>query len=217
MPVHADRPDPPCPAEPAPAREALPLSCTAFAGSTRIATGDLASVVRAALSARQDVASAPVLVFVDRDARIVDIDEQGCPHGDGLAPGRTAASGQPDRALAAPAPRRPGRPRLGVVAREVTLLPRHWEWLAGQPGGASVALRRLVETARRAGAGADRRRLAREATYRFMAAVAGDAPGFEEACRALFAGDEDGFRRFVAAWPADVARYACERAADAFT
>ena len=102
----------------------------------------------------------------------------------------------------------PGRPRLGVVAREITLLPRHWEWLASQPGGASVTLRRLVEAARAESAQADAIRQAREATYRFMTAMAGNEPGFEEASRALFAGNSAAFTRHTEAWPDDVRDHA---------
>jgi hypothetical protein len=98
----------------------------------------------------------------------------------------------------------PGRPKLGVVSREVTLLPRHWEWLAAQPGGASVVLRKLVEQARRASADADRLRHAQEAAYRFMNAMAGDEPGYEEATRALFAADLVRLRECIAKWPRDV-------------
>ncbi len=114
------------------------------------------------------------------------------------------------------APRGPGRPRLGVVAREVTLLPRHWEWLGGQPGGASVALRKLVEQARKANGGRDRQRRAQEAAYRFMSALAGDLAGFEEAIRALFAGDRARFDQLVAPWPVDVGEYARRLGARAF-
>ena len=117
---------------------------------------------------------------------------------------------------AAPA-RGPGRPKLGVVAREVTLLPRHWDWLAAQPGGASVALRRLVEDARRVSASDDRRRAAQEAAYRFMQAMAGDQPGYEDATRALFAGDVARFEERTAAWPEDVREHASLLAADAFS
>ena len=114
------------------------------------------------------------------------------------------------------APRGPGRPRLGVVAREVTLLPRHWEWLNGQPGGASVALRRLVEDARRLRAGADRKRRSQEVAYRFISAMAGDRPGFEEATRALFASDRTRFTAHTSAWPVDVRRHARALADRAF-
>jgi hypothetical protein len=100
--------------------------------------------------------------------------------------------------------RGPGRPKLGVVAREVTLLPRHWDWLSEQPGGASVALRKLVERAQRASAESDRRRKATESAYRFMHALAGNEPGFEEASRALFAGKLERLKDEVAKWPRDV-------------
>ena len=103
---------------------------------------------------------------------------------------------------AAAAPR--GRPKLGVVAREVTLLPRHWQWLAGQPGGASVTLRKLVDAARKADGAADAARMRAAAAYRFMAAIAGDLPGFEEAARDLFAADWAGLRRRVQDWPPDI-------------
>jgi uncharacterized protein len=106
-----------------------------------------------------------------------------------------------------PAPRQAGRPKLGVVAREITLLPRHWEWLSTQTGGASVTLRKLVEQAQRQSKNADQRRLAQESTYRFMSTMAGNNVGFEEATRALFAGDMGKLRAIVASWPSDVARH----------
>jgi hypothetical protein len=113
-------------------------------------------------------------------------------------------------------PRSPGRPKLGVVAREVTLLPRHWEWLTSQPGGASVALRKLVEVARRDSQGLDRRRLAREAVYRFISTMAGDAPRFEEAARALFAGDRKKWEASLRGWPKDVRAHALRISKEAF-
>jgi hypothetical protein len=112
-------------------------------------------------------------------------------------------------------PRGPGRPKLGVVAREITLLPRHWEWLASQPGGASVALRKLVEHATRANAGKDRVRASQNAAYRFISVMAGDRVGFENTARALFAGDAAAFNRLVDAWPKDIRDYAKRLAADA--
>lgn len=109
-----------------------------------------------------------------------------------------------------------GRPRLGVVAREVTLLPRHWDWLAEQPGGASVALRRLVEAARRSQSDRDLMRRAQESAYRFMAATLGNAPGFEEAIRALFSSDAVRFEALTAPWPADLREHTLELARPAF-
>jgi uncharacterized protein len=109
-----------------------------------------------------------------------------------------------------------GRPRLGVVAREVTLLPRHWDWLNAQPGGASVAVRRLVDQARHAAPLADRMREAREATYRFLNAVAGNLPGYEEVLRALFAGDGKQFDALIRGWPSGVNLFAMNLSQDAF-
>ena len=102
------------------------------------------------------------------------------------------------------------------MGREVTLLPRHWEWLNAQPGGASVALRKLVEQARRGNQEADRTRRSREAAFRFMSAIAGNEPGFEEASRALFAGDGDAFTHQTEAWPMDVRNFARVLAVDGF-
>ena len=188
------------------------LRCTAFAGPARIASGELRHV---ALKAKQAFdAGKPVLVFEDASGRTVELPLE-LPAGEllkRLAEPMAGVAAPPP----APAPRGPGRPKLGVVAREVTLLPRHWDWLAAQPGGASVALRKLVEDARKVTAGGDRRRAAQEATYRFMQAMAGDAPGFEDASRALFAGDVTRFEEQVARWADDVRDHALWLATDAF-
>jgi hypothetical protein len=100
----------------------------------------------------------------------------------------------------------PGRPKLGVVSREISLLPRHWEWLEAQPSGASAAIRRLVDQARNSAA--DQERRGREAAGRFLTAIAGNLPGYEEATRALWAGDTARFSALMADWPADVRAYA---------
>ncbi len=189
------------------------LRCTAFSGPQRIASGELRHVAMKAKQAFDLHPDRPVLVFDDADGRAVEVPLE-LPAADLLrllAQPQLAASTD-----AAPAPRRPGRPKLGVVAREITLLPRHWDWLAAQPGGASVALRRLVEEARKVSSGDDRRRAAQEATFRFMQAMAGDQPGFEEASRALFAGDVSRFEEHVARWADDVRDHATWLATDAF-
>lgn len=118
--------------------------------------------------------------------------------------------------MSPPARTGPGRPKLGVVAREVTLLPRHWTWLNDQPGGASAAIRRLVEEARKSKAPADVIRRARDSVYRFLVATLGDAPGFEEAMRALYAGDERQFTRHSKEWPADLRTHAVHLAHPVF-
>jgi uncharacterized protein len=181
------------------------VTYTAFAGWRRLASGRLADV---AISARAEAAKdAPVLAFDDRSGRVVDLDLSGSEED---VRARYAALEAAEEA------RPPGRPKLGVVAREVTLLPRHWDWLAGQPGGASAALRRLVDLARKQGETEDRYRHARERTYRFLHAIGGDLPGFEEVARALFAGDRAAFADRLAQWSPDVAAHALWFAAGAF-
>lgn len=188
----------------------LSLRCTAFAGPSRIASGELRHV---ALKARQAFATGRrVLVFEDASGHQVDLALE-LPEGELLRRLTLPIAATETAPVAA---RGPGRPKLGVVAREVTLLPRHWDWLAAQPGGASVALRKLVEDARRVSTDGDRRRLAQEAAYRFMQAMAGDLPGYEDATRALFAGDFSRFEEHTATWPEDVREHAGLLAADAF-
>jgi uncharacterized protein len=175
------------------------LPVTAFEAGRRLAAGPLGEVALVVKAA-----GACALIFDDASGRIVELDLRGSD-AEVLARLRAEeAEASPDEPSG---PRGRGRPKLGVVAREVTLLPRHWDWLARQPGGASVALRRLVEQARRDNAGEDAARDAREAAYRVMSALAGDLPGFEAASRALFATDPAGFREAVSAWPADLAAY----------
>lgn len=183
--------------------DALAPSYTAFDGPRRLVSGlpgQVGLYVKGFLDRHPE---ASVLTFDDRTGRVVDLDLRGTP-----------AEIQGRYEEGAPRARGVGRPRLGVVPREVTLLPRHWEWLNSRPGGASVALRKLVEEARRSPR--ERRREAQERTYRVMAALAGDAPGFEEALRALYAGNPEAFRIRVDAWPGDVRAYVLEQALPAF-
>jgi hypothetical protein len=186
------------------------IDCTAFEGTRRIASGKLAEVAREAKEAVDR--GGDVLLFNNETSQTIELDFRGTP--DDVAR-RLSVSADGFSAAAEPAPRGPGRPRLGVVAREITLLPRHWEWLNSQPGGASVALRKLVEQARRAGDGNDSIRRSQEAAYRFMSAMAGNLPGFEEAARALFAGQGERFDRETASWPPDVRDHARGLAANA--
>ncbi len=173
--------------------------CVAFAGGRRIARGEIADVavrVKAAIDGGEE---GSVLCFDEHTSEPVELDLRGT---DEEIRRRLDGGREPS------APRSPGRPRLGVVAREVTLLPRHWEWLSEQPGGASVALRRLVEAARRQPDPEASRRRDLESVYRFISAMAGNERGFEEAARALFGGRRARFERETASWPADVREHA---------
>jgi uncharacterized protein len=174
---------------------------TAFEGAHRLASGPLAEVALAVKRASQT--AEPIAIFCDLTGRAIDLDLRGS---DDEMLARLPASAPPGEAteLAPSEPRGRGRPKLGVVAREVTLLPRHWEWLNAQPGGASVALRKLVDEARRSTGDRDRQRAARDAAYHFMSAMAGNLPRFEEASRALFADDRRRFVSEIADWPPDI-------------
>jgi uncharacterized protein len=188
----------------------------AFEGDRRIAAGSLRDVARAAKELLDRRKDASILIFNGTTGAPVEIDFRGTL-ADVLARVPGITRGPATTADAIPStPRGPGRPKLGVVAREVTLLPRHWEWLAQQPGGASVALRRLVEEARRNGEDRDRVRQAQDAAYRFMAAMAGDRPHYEDAIRALFADEAARFEELIATWPADVRDHARVLAETAF-
>jgi uncharacterized protein len=187
-------------------------SCTAFESTRRIAAGEFAEVALAAKAAADS--GAQVLIFDDATCEVIEVDFRGT-NDDVLR--RLAGTGprEPVSPSYPGAPRGPGRPKLGVVAREVTLLPRHWDWLNAQPGGASVALRKLVDEARRSNSGKDRVRRSQEAAYRFMSAMAGDNPGFEEATRALFAGRREPFHELTEEWPRDIRDYVRQLAAPA--
>lgn len=211
----------------------LPLTsfATAFAGAQILARGPLELVVAQVHASAQRVPELQVLVFDDATGQPLDFDLRGSvddalnrlasdpPVVGAPLPEALAASAQagPGAGPAREVPARGvGRPRLGVVAREVTLLPRHWEWLSAQPGGASVALRKLVEVARRDSGGADAARASQQACYRFMSAMAGNLPGFEEATRALFASDAERFQGLTQAWPPDVRDHAGRLGAASF-
>jgi hypothetical protein len=163
------------------------MTYIAFSGFDCLASGSLAEAYVAA-NARDGA-----LIFDSETGRVVDIDPRFPPQDE--TP-------------------RPGRPKLGVVPREITLLPRHWDWLATQPGGASVALRKLVEDASRNPKAQMRAR--RDAVYRLATTLVGNAPGYEEAMRALYAGHAEEFAAHIEAWPADVRAQLESMTAEAF-
>lgn len=179
-----------------------PETYSAFVGTTLVRSGPLDQMLGAAKARFDRDPGAPILVFEDRTGRQVDFDLRGT-----LADVVTRALPEPGRAG-------PGRPRLGVVGREVTLLPRHWEWLEQQPSGASAALRRLVDQARNQEPGEQRTRSAIEAVGRFLSAIAGNLPGYEEATRALYARKRDRFDALTRGWPEDIRSQADRRLGD---
>lgn len=176
---------------------------TAFEGHTCVMSGPRRAVAQAVKRAHDVDPGRPILIFEDATGRQIDIDLSG------------EEAAVIERLGAAEAePRGRGRPKLGVVPREVTLLSRHWDWLAQQPGGASSALRKLVDAGMKAPEA--RRRQAQAVTDRFMGALAGDLPHYEEAARALYAGDGARFATLIAGWPADVRLHVARLSAEAF-
>jgi hypothetical protein len=177
---------------------------TAFLGEALIASGSIERIIPI-VKARFDQGEGSLfLIFEDQSGRQVDFDLGGTVN-EVLArtlPGRSRSG--------------PGRPKLGVVSREISLLPRHWDWLEEQPNGASAALRRLVDQARKREPGEQRARLARDAAGRFMSAMAGNFPGYEEASRALYAGNRSRFEELTLNWPRDIREYIWSRAEEGF-
>ncbi|VVE65594.1 hypothetical protein PAN31117_01922 [Pandoraea anapnoica] len=183
------------------------LGYTVFRDKRRIASGSLADAAIAYQQAMLADPNASVLIFDNLTGDTRDVDTRGSA-ADIRARYPAAVTGSPVNADSAPepddAPKGRGRPKLGVVAREVTLLPRHWDWLSEQRGGASVALRKLIDEARRTNAERDMQRRAQERSYSFMSTMAGDLAHFEEASRALFANDLDALAQRIVEWPEDV-------------
>ena len=203
--------------------DTLTKPCTAFTGHRLLRSGPLAEV---AIAVRQSTETAnAILVFDDATGRVVDLDLRGSDaeilarlsRAPETFTGRYRSKAE-ETSSAAPEEgadqKGRGRPKLGVIAREVTLLPRHWEWLADQSGGASATLRRLVDDARKlAVSPRQQKRAAQEAAYQFMLAMAGDLPGYEDATRALFADDRPALEQRMETWPEAIKTYALRLAA----
>lgn len=174
------------------------LSYVAFVGPRRVASGGMGDILPGLKERFEKDASELVLIFEVETGRQLDVDLRGSLEEvlERYVPG--ASKG-------------PGRPKLGVTSREVSLLPRHWDWLEEQPNGASAALRRLVEAAIKHEPGKERARRIRAALSRFLSAMAGDRPHYEEACRALFAGETAQFAQLVERWPKDIREHAVQQ------
>ena len=192
---------------------------TVFEDHRLLLSGPLVDVALAVKAAIDGGSLASFLVFDDVTGAVVDLDLHGSS-ADVVERLSQPAQQYPGRfgpglnTLPAPVvdepcePRGRGRPKLGVVAREVTLLPRQWDWLSTQSGGVSATLRRLVDEAKRSGLSREQRRAMQAAAYQFMTAIAGDMPGYEESIRALFAADSPKLVQCMAGWPTDISAHA---------
>ncbi|MCZ4272823.1 DUF2239 family protein [Maritalea porphyrae] len=187
------------------------LECVAFVGHELIASGTLAEVVHEVKRHHDQNPNDMILVFDNQKSNVIELDLRGSMED---VFGRMASK-QPLEEAVAP-PKRPGRPKLGVVSKEVTLLPRHWEWLREQRGGASVTLRKLVGEAMHVADGDKDKRAGQQTAYKLMTAVAGDLPNYEEAIRALFAGDAEQFFAQIADWPTGLKNHLAQISRDVF-
>lgn len=175
---------------------------TAFANIKKVAQGNILDVALKVKKILKTDAKTQVLIFDSITSQQIEIDFRGTSENlarrlDALV-GKTAPTSEEEKKIG------PGRPRLGVISKEITLLPNHWEWLSSQPGGASVTLRRLVEEAKKKNYGKDLIRQAQESGYKFMTTMAGDLPNYEDALRALYSGEKKKFEKLIFAWPKDI-------------
>ncbi|HEY7958331.1 MAG TPA: DUF2239 family protein [Polyangia bacterium] len=178
------------------------MTYSGFVGARRVAEGSLREILPMLKQRFDEDRSELVLVFELETGRQVDFDLRGSLDEvlEREAPGT---------------PRGPGRPKLGVLSREVSLFPRHWDWLEEQPNGISGVLRRLVEQAIKGQTGKQRAERVRAALSRFLSSMAGDRPHYEEASRALFEGQTRRFEALVRKWPKDIRSYAVRQAREA--
>jgi len=174
---------------------------TAFAGTRRIAAGNRDTIL-SEVKQYSDTNEDRILIFEDMSGKQVDFDFSGSLD-DVLERGRARIVRLG-----------PGRPKLGVVGREVSLLPRHWEWLEDQPNGISAAIRRLVDEARKREPGTQRARRLRDGIARFMWSMGGDLPNFEEATRSLYGEADAPLETLIATWPDDVRDHVLRLAAE---
>lgn len=193
-------------------------------GSQLLAKAALSTVALEVKRAYERDPNVQVLVFDAESSNVIDLDLRGSdaeilarlPIAEEMGD-ETGSSQENNEEKVDHGARGRGRPKLGVVPREITLLPRHWDWLNQQPGGASVALRKLVEDARRGSEAKQQVRAAMESAYRFMAGIAGNQANYEEASRALFAADRETFLKQLGTWPQDVREHLMSLAELSFT
>lgn len=187
------------------------LNCyTAFEGTDLLFRGNLKEVVlstKTYLGHRQNTS---VLIFCDVTGKTMDFNFHGSKQDVLRRLEKYTLAEEPKE------PTGPGRPKLGVISREISLLPRHWEWLATQAGGASATIRLLVEDARKKSSDISSVKQMQERVYQIMFVLAGDFQGYEEALRALYKRDSNAFFRNVKSWPKDIQKYLSEVAIPVF-
>ena len=186
------------------------ITYSAFQGHHLVAQGQLVAVLIKVKERLGRAENSDVLIFSDETGKQMDFNFQGTKE-DVLK--RIDVFVKATEFAELPGP---GRPKLGVVSREVSLLPRHWEWLATQTGGASATLRKLIEDARRTSSVSTGYKQAQERTYKFMLVMAGDLNDFEEALRALYQRDQKKFYLHIKSWPSDVRKHTVRLAESVF-
>jgi hypothetical protein len=183
---------------------------TAFEGGHRLFQGPLQEVVLKIKKRLGKAENSSILIFSDITGKTMDFNFHGS-EGDVLKRLEVYVSTENNKETSGP-----GRPKLGVVSREVSLLPRHWEWLATQPGGASATLRKLIEEAKKKSSTHISIKQVQERAYRFMSVIAGDLEGYEEALRALYKYDRKSFLLHIQEWPRDIKNHVLEMAKPIF-
>lgn len=184
-------------------------AATAFNNTNKLANGPLIEVIMAMKTAIIENQNAKILCFLDENGAMIDFDLSGSNEqiiARLLTQFKAPSTSEQIEIIETQS--KAGRPKLGVIAKEVTLLPRHWEWLGAQNGGASATLRRLVEIAAKESIGIAARKNAQNATYRFLQNIAGDFENYEEVLRAIFADDFEKMRNLMKNWPQDIQNYA---------
>ncbi len=186
------------------------LLCTAFSEHQKIASGDAAAVALQVKKFLSKNRGSRLLVFEDLTGHQIEFDLRGTEKEILTRLQESSQEESGDKAG-------PGRPKLGVVSREISLLPAHWDWLSLQPGGASAALRKLVHEAKKQNSVQDQVRQSQNASHKFMTAIAGNLPQYEEALRALYAQNKTVFESLIGSWPKDIREYLKKTAKPALT
>lgn len=188
----------------------LKTTFTAFDAHSLIAYGDLAEVVLKIKGSIGKASISTILIFSDITGKTIDFNFHGSKQEilKRLEVYTSVQDAEPSSG--------PGRPKLGVVSREVSLLPRHWEWLATQRGGASATIRTLIEdTMKKASAGQSAKQI-QDRVYQIMSVLAGDLSDYEEALRAMYKKDKKSFLGYIEGWPKDVQNYLVKSSKEIF-